>query len=164
MSLDINPPPRRRIRPKTEAEPPPPEAAAMRDEEDKVGYGRPPKEHRWQKGMSGNPKGKIAGTKSLRKLIELELDTKIEVTERGKKRTRTKRHVAAVRIVNKAVEGDDKALTLLLKHEGVSSAVTSDTFVAANHPLSEGEQSILDDFMAAARQAVERELRDGESG
>jgi hypothetical protein len=152
----ISPPPRRRPPPRRA------DAASEASEQDdsaaeKVGYGHPPKQYRWPKGVSGNPKGKTAGTRSLRVLIDRELDVKLEVTERGRKRTRTKRQIAATRIVNKAVEGNDKALTLLLRHEGAASPDTIASNAVAAAPLVAGEQSILDHFMAAARQAVERE-------
>lgn len=130
------------------------------DVEKKVGYGNPPPQYRWKKGTSGNPKGKIPGTKSLHTLIEQELDVVLEVTERGKKRKYTKRRVAAMRIVNKAVEGDDKSLTVLLRRERNISMATPAATAGSEEPITSDEQSILDHFMDAARLAVERELRE----
>ncbi|MDX3899098.1 MAG: DUF5681 domain-containing protein [Sphingobium sp.] len=132
---------------------------ASPEPEEKVGYGNPPKQHRWKKGTSGNPKGKAPGTKSLQTLIEQELDVVLEVIERGKKRKYSKRRVAAMRIVNKAVEGDDKSLTVLLRREG-NMPVAPSVAPVSDEPLSFNEQSILDHFMDAARIAVERELRE----
>lgn len=93
-----------------------PEADQEEDDE-KVGYKNPPRKNRFQPGVSGNPRGKRKGTKSLFKLIDEELDVKLKVNERGKMRTKTKRQVAAARVVNKAVEGDYKSLDTLLKHD-----------------------------------------------
>ncbi|WP_428334155.1 DUF5681 domain-containing protein [Novosphingobium sp.] len=125
------------------------------------GYGDPPIKNRWPKGQSGNPQGKKPGTKSLHTLIEQELDVVIEVTERGKKKKYTKRKLAAMRIVNKAVEGDDKSLTVLLRRDGAMTVAVLPSASVSNEPLSPGEQSILDDFMNMARIAVEREIREG---
>jgi hypothetical protein len=134
---------------------------ASADPSNKGGYGNPPKKHRWPKGQSGNPKGKKPGTKSLHTLIEQELDIVVEVTERGKKRKYTKRQLTAKRIVNKAVEGDDKALTALLRREGNISVAASPAAAVSDEPLSPDEHSILAHFMNAARTAVEREIREG---
>jgi hypothetical protein len=153
---DINPRPRRRSHPDQPA--PDNEASDERspDGPDKGGYGRPPKQHRWKKGVSGNPKGKTPGTKSLHTLIERELDVVLEVTERGKKRKYTKRRVAAMRIVNKAVEGDDKSLTVLLRREGNMQVAAPSAAPSSDETLSSNEQSILDHFWDAARLAAER--------
>lgn len=165
----VNPPPRRRIRPATgtPADPPEQEAPSEQDAspevDEKKGYGNPPKQHRWQKGTSGNPKGKAPGTKSLHTLIEMELDEKIEVTERGRKRSYTKRRLAAKQIVNNAVGGNEKALTVLLRREGNMTIVAPGGADDLAAPLSTHEQSILDHFMEAARIAAEREIRDREA-
>lgn len=173
MNYDhINPRPRRR----PDGEPPaadaPPETACSPDEPDapmeaepapgpgeKPGYRNPPKKHQWKKGTSGNPKGKARGTKSLGSWIDHEMDVELEVTDRGKKRQYPKVRVAAMRIVNKAVEGDDKALTVLLRREGNMAAASnaSATPLVSDEPLAPAEQSILDHFMEAARLAAERE-------
>lgn len=155
----VNPPPRRRIRPKASTPADPPEQDEPPEPDEKVGYGNPPEQHRWQKGTSGNPKGKAPGTKSLHTLIEMELDEKIEVTERGKKRTYTKRRLA----VNNAVGGNEKALTVLLRREGNMMIVAPGGADDLAAPLSNHEQSILDHFMEAARIAAERELQDREA-
>lgn len=157
---NIDPPRRRRAIPDQPAHDDQRRSDASPDTEEKVGYGNPPKQHRWKKGTSGNPKGKVPGTKSLHTLIEQELDVVLEVTERGKKRKYTKRRVAAMRIVNKAVEGDDKSLTVLLRREGNMSVAAPAVAPGSDEPLSSNEQSILDHFMDAARVAVERELRE----
>ena len=127
----------------------------------KGGYKDPPVKCRWKKGQSGNPQGKKPGTKSLHTLIGQELDVVIEVTERGKKRKYTKLQLTAKRIVNKAVEGDDKALAVLLRREGNISVAVSPAATMSDEPLSLGEHSILNDFKNAARTAIEREIREG---
>lgn len=157
---NINPPRRRRANSDQSSRADQSRTDASTDTEKKGGYGNPPKEHRWKKGTSGNPKGKIPGTRSLHTLIERELDAVLEVTERGKKRKYTKPRLAAMRIVNKAVEGDDKSLTALLRREGNMSIASPAAAAESEEPVTSDEQSILDHFMDAARLAVERELRE----
>ena len=79
-----------------------------------VGYGKPPSHTRFEKGRSGNPRGRAKGSKNLTTLIEQELDQRIKVNENGRRRTITKRLAVAKQIVNKAVSGDAKAIPLVL--------------------------------------------------
>jgi hypothetical protein len=89
-----------------------------------VGYGKPPVASRFQKGRSGNPRGRAKGSKNLAQLIEQELDRKITVTENGQRRTITKREGIAKQLVNKAVAGDPKAIPFLV--EGRHGEVETD--------------------------------------
>ena len=45
---------------------------------DTVGYGRPPKEHRFQSGQSGNQKGRPKGSKNTDTLVREIFDGKID--------------------------------------------------------------------------------------
>jgi len=53
----------------------------MSDEDDyEVGYKKPPKQHQFQPGQSGNPKGRPKGTKNLATDLAEELAETITVT------------------------------------------------------------------------------------
>jgi hypothetical protein len=54
------------------------------EQEDRVGYGRPPKQYRWPKGQSGNPGGKKKGTKSLKTELLALMNETVEVPIKGK--------------------------------------------------------------------------------
>nr|MBA3241403.1 hypothetical protein [Acidobacteriota bacterium] len=45
-----------------------------------VGYGKPPREHRFQPGLSGNPKGRRKGARGLKTDLQAELDGTIAIT------------------------------------------------------------------------------------
>lgn len=82
----------------------------MADKEDyTVGYRKPPVESRFQKGKSGNPRGRPKGSVSLVEALEEELSQRVTVTENGKSRTLSKGSVAVKALVNKALKGDIRA-------------------------------------------------------
>ena len=74
-----------------------------------VGYGKPPLETRFPKGKSGNPSGKRATVQSMAELVRAELNKLITVTENGKNRRITKHQAVAMRLVQKAMQGDHRA-------------------------------------------------------
>ena len=79
-----------------------------------VGYGKPPENTRWQKGESGNPKGRPKGSKSFATVLEEELNRKIAVTQKGKtKRITFKRAIARQAVQTALVDKDLMPLTKL---------------------------------------------------
>lgn len=84
------------------------------DGEYQVGYGRPPQHTRFQKGRSGNPKGRPSGSKNTSTLLQQELNHTVLVTENGKRKKITKRQAIVKQWVHKAASGDPRALKLLL--------------------------------------------------
>jgi hypothetical protein len=118
-----------------------------------VGYGKPPKHSRFQKGQSGNRKGRPKGAKNLSGLINQELDALITIQEGGRSKRVTKREVMAKRLINKGMEGDPKALFALLKLE-VSSLANASATEPASEALSPDDQAVLAEFFAQAEQEV----------
>ena len=80
-----------------------------------IGYKRPPLNGQFKKGSSGNPKGRPTGSKNLPTLLDEELAEKIVITENGKKKTITRQKAIIKRIVNAAMQGDLKAMRLLIE-------------------------------------------------
>jgi hypothetical protein len=91
---------------------PVPERAAD-DAEYRVGPGRPPKEHQFKPGQSGNPQGAKRKAPSLapdlKKLLEQALDKKITITQGEKKRTLTLFTAGIEQLVKQFVKGDRHA-------------------------------------------------------
>jgi Family of unknown function (DUF5681) len=81
--------------------------------DDRVGYGRPPKQHRFKKGQSGNPKGGRRPQKSFMTLMADALDEKVPVQMAGKRMMVSKFEVVAKQLTNKAVAGDYRSIKLL---------------------------------------------------
>jgi hypothetical protein len=82
-----------------------------------VGYGQPPKATQFKKGQPGNPKGRGKGVKNFATEIQSELNTRVAITENGRRKTITKRKAVAKQLVNKAAGGDPKAIPVLLNQE-----------------------------------------------
>jgi hypothetical protein len=79
-----------------------------------VGYGKPPKHTRFQKGRSGNPKGRPKGSKGFSAILRRELDALVEVRQNGQVKKIDKREVIIKQLVNRAAEGNQRAMELLL--------------------------------------------------
>jgi len=82
---------------------------------DNLGYRTPPKATRFVKGRSGNPKGRPKGSHNLETQLRAELQRKITVTEGGRSRTMTRQEALIRRIMASALQGDQKATSLLLR-------------------------------------------------
>ena len=80
-----------------------------------VGYGKPPKEHQFKPGQSGNPKGRPRGAKSSAAIVRELMLRKIEVRERGVIRNVSMFEAMLLRIFENGLKGDPKAAGFLLK-------------------------------------------------
>lgn len=81
-----------------------------------VGYGRPPVHTRFQKGQSGNPKGRQKGCKNLSTLMERVLDETVTIKENGSQKIITKREAFLKQLVNKAASGDLRSIQLAINY------------------------------------------------
>ena len=90
---------------------------SFNDEDDeKVGYCRPPVKTRFEKGKSGNPAGRPKSRPDVITAIDRELNQRISTIENGKSRTMTKAEIIAKQTVNKAVRGDQAATKMLMNY------------------------------------------------
>ena len=79
-----------------------------------VGYGKPPRETRFKRGQSGNPRGRPPGAKNLSTLLNEALNELVVVTENGGRKRISKRRAAFKQLVNDAAKGEWRALKLLV--------------------------------------------------
>jgi len=79
-----------------------------------VGYGKPPLHTRFKKGQSGNPRGRPRGVKNFTSLVSDALDQRVVVTENGRRREISKRHLGIAQLVNKFAMADPHATRILL--------------------------------------------------
>lgn len=80
----------------------------------KLGYGNPPHHTRWQKGQSGNPRGRPKGVANFKTVFSATLNEQISVTEGGKSRRISKQEALIKTATNLALKGDTKAINLLM--------------------------------------------------
>ena len=78
-----------------------------------VGYKRPPREHQFKPGHSGNPKGRPKKNKTFKEEISNELDELIYIQENGQKKQITKRKALAKKIINEALSGKTSATKII---------------------------------------------------
>ena len=88
----------------------------MSDEDDnEVGYGKPPKHTRFKRGQSGNRKGRPKGSRNFKTELEAALTEKVTVTMNGRPERVTARMATLLRLREKALKGDQRAIDRLLQ-------------------------------------------------
>ena len=84
------------------------------DEEDTVGYGKPPKSGQFKKGQSGNPKGRPKGSLDYTTYVQQMLSAQVTVTEGGKRKRVSSLQATLMRLAEKSLKGDMRAIEKVL--------------------------------------------------
>ena len=79
-----------------------------------VGYAKPPRKTRFEKGRSDNPAGRVKGSKNVSKLLLEALGEPVVVNENGERKRITKVEAMLKQLVNKQASGDARSIQLLL--------------------------------------------------
>jgi hypothetical protein len=107
-----------------------------------VGYSKPPRSTQFQKGSSGNPKGRPKGTLNLATVLERTLRERVVINENGQRKTITKMQAAVKQLVNQAASGDLAALRQLMAL--VTSAEQRFNDAQPERPsLNEADQKVM---------------------
>ncbi len=113
--------------------------------QEEVGYGKPPKHTQFQKGVSGNPRGRPKGALSLSAIVKRTLKEKVVINENGVRKTVTKLEAAVKQVANKSASGDLLAMRQLTP---LAVAAEIETTLARNNPdLSEADQKVMTRFL-----------------
>ena len=108
-----------------------------------IGYGKPPKATRFQKGKSGNPRGRPKGSLNLATDLASELGELITVSEHGRPRRVSKQRALIKSLMAKALQGDIRAATALL---ALYARVTAEASDKPDEALDGQELAILRRF------------------
>ena len=114
-----------------------------------VGYGKPPVHTRFQKGRSGNPKGRPRGKKNMSTLLSAALDAAIIVVENGRRKKISKREAIITQLVNKSASADLKATQIVLAMLQDVEARADDSSDSAT--FTEADQEIIQRIQARLR-------------
>lgn len=79
-----------------------------------VGYRKPPRKTQFKKGRSGNPLGRPRGAKNATTILKKALLEEVTATVNGRKRKLSKYEALIIRLVNKGLAGDHRAIEYLL--------------------------------------------------
>jgi hypothetical protein len=99
----------------------------------KVGYGRPPKASQFQKGKSGNPRGRQKGVRNFHTDLKLSLEMPVKLNESGKPKRVSTQEALILRLREKALKGDRRALETYI---ALAKTVVRDAQAEGSYDLS----------------------------
>lgn len=115
------------------------------DDDEKVGYGKPPKKHRFKPGQSGNPKGRKKGSRGLKSDLQAELDGTIAIRINGEPVKGTRQRLFVKALATRAAFGDLKAAAILAPL--ILQVLGIEDRGEGKQNLSASDQAILDDVL-----------------
>jgi hypothetical protein len=118
------------------------EKAPKKQAAEPVGYGRPPRQHQFKPGQSGNPRGRPRGRKNEATILDELLHRQIEVREKNRVRRITVLEGMLLKFAEDALKGNPKAAAFLLTRYGLPG----ETHEADAAELTNDEQEILDAY------------------
>jgi Family of unknown function (DUF5681) len=115
-------------------------------DDDKVGYRKPPARTRFQPGQSGNPNGRPKGSVNLRTDLRSELSEQIRIREGERSLKVSKQRAMLKALVAKALKGDARAANVVLTLVG---KLFEPEAAAEQVPaLTSDDHAILERFLA----------------
>jgi len=124
-----------------------------------IGRGKPPRHAGFQKGRSGNPKGRPKGSKNFATLLTQALDEKIYVTEEGRRRHVTKRELVIKQLVNKSASADLRAIKQLTDIvERVDQRAGASSAPSPAPAFSAADEAVIAELKKRMERAIRAEI------
>jgi len=119
----------------------------------KVGYKRPPTHTRFQKGQSGNPRGRQKGVRNFAADVKCSLEIPVTVNDKGRVRRVSTQRALILRLREKALKDNLRALETFL---GLARTHNNDEAGErlAGQPVADEDQAILEAFFEEVRSRV----------
>jgi hypothetical protein len=114
-----------------------------------VGFAKPPRSNQFRKGMSGNPKGRPKGSKSISSILVEMGRERVKVTFNGKVRHISKLEAVIRQLSNKAATGDLKAIRELLVAHRIFAEPEPPT--ETSESLHERDASVMENLLNRIR-------------
>jgi hypothetical protein len=127
------------------------------NEDEVIGYKKPPKTSQWKPGQSGNPKGRPKKIKDLFKLLDLELGQTVQVTINGQLQTLTKAQYIVKNIVNSAMKSDRFAQKLVISSMKSNQAIEE-------FELDESDREALEAFLQTPKWPEKKSSEESSNG
>ncbi len=112
------------------------------------GYGRPPVEHQFKPGQSGNPRGRPKGRKNFTTIVVDALSRKVAVRDQNGPRTVSKLEAMIEVMINKAIAGNPHAFGKIVK---IAENIKESTW---QPPVS--QSALLDSAYLSLQQGLDR--------
>lgn len=121
-----------------------------------AGYKRPPKNHCWKKGQSGNPKGRPKGHRNLAAALDAVLAENVSLYAEGEELEMTKLEAVTRRLVDKALAGDARVMQQLLNeiHKNETKAERENSAA----PAADLDREVVEALFVRIRQAAAKAL------
>ena len=117
----------------------------------RVGYGKPPAHSRFRPGQTGNPAGRGKEAPSLERDVQRTLKARIEVNAGGRSRKISTQQAILVKLREKAMKGDPRALDRLLALAGWGKKPATEVNTQL---LAAEDEAILAHYAAALIEAA----------
>ncbi len=108
-----------------------------------VGYKRPPREHQFKPGQSGNPKGRPKKNNNFAEDVLEEMSEVITIQENGKLKKITKKRALAKRLIADSLSGKVSAIKILTPILAGETKITKDL----EEELTPQDAQILEEYI-----------------
>ena len=126
-----------------------------------VGYSKPPREHRFRPGQSGNPAGRKKGSRGLKTDLHAELSSVLTISINKQPVSGTKQRLMLKSLATRAAAGDVRASAILLPL--IMQIFGIEDRGQVRRQLSRQDQAILDDLLNGFGGTAAQVVHDGEA-